>query len=100
MKENTNTAEQQKYSTDKAIPFDALVGLPYLTGNDLVGHIVEVWQESKKWGRFRSVGKVIKYRKSKNKKLTANYLVQFKGTKSQGEYFNLWMSRSWMKQLD
>lgn len=29
MNENTNIAEQQKHPTNKAIPFDALVGLPF-----------------------------------------------------------------------
>lgn len=35
MKENTNIAEQQKQLTDKAIPFDAVVGLPTINVNEI-----------------------------------------------------------------
>ena len=72
--------------------------IKYLAGQDLVGHKVEVTQDSKKYGIFKKEGEVIKYRKRKGK-LNANYCVRFKGTKSQGEYFDMWMSRSWMKQI-
>ena len=73
--------------------------IKYLVGQDLIGHRVEVWQDSKKYGSFRSVGEVIKYRKRKSSKLRENYLVRFKGTKSQGKYFDMWMARCWLKQL-
>lgn len=73
-------------------------GIKYLAGPDLIGHQVEIWQNGK-FGMFKSIGTVIKYRKSKGK-YKNNYLVRFKGTKKQGEFFNLWIQRGSLTQIE
>lgn len=73
------------------------IEIEYKTGKDLVGCNVEVWQDGK-FGAFKSVGEVIKYRKSK-KKWRNNYLIKFKGTKNQGEFFKIWMPRNMLTQI-
>jgi hypothetical protein len=73
----------------------------FKTGNDLVGSKVEYWNTNKKTGqRFRSEGIVIKYRKSKNKKQTNNYLVEFPPTINQKNTFKCWHKRSSITQID
>lgn len=75
-----------------------LIEIEYKAGKDLVGCIVEVWQDSK-FGGFKSVGECIKYRKQKKKKWRNNYLIKFKGTKNQGEFFKIWMPRNMLTQI-
>lgn len=97
-KENLNMDRSKLTDHNNEVGFDALV-IQYLAGIDLVGHNVEVWQDSKR-GAFKKNGTVIKYRKSKSKKRTNNYLVRFKGTYKQGEFFDIWMPRNMLYQLD
>ena len=75
----------------------------YKTGLDLVGHKIEYWNSNKtvKPNRpFKSVGTVIQYRKSKNKKYKNNYLVEFPPTINQSQSFKMWFQRSLITQID
>lgn len=70
-----------------------------LTGAELIGQKVEMWQDSKKYGTFRSVATIIEHRKRRMNG-DCNYLLRFKGTKNQGEYFDMWCRRSHFKLIE
>lgn len=65
----------------------------YLSGPELVGSIVEMWQEGK-YGPFRKIGKVIEYRKRKSGKMRNNYLLEFAPYGQQKYPFKMWCRRS------